>query len=273
MLSIKTMIIGFFATALSHTHAMQILDEDKLSTVVAQDGITLSVDTNVSIDRMIWVDNDGLQPINGGTFSVITPQKGLVVFGDTQNPLKIYGGRTVVKIDADGGSADTPVLNIEIDLPDNLTIETGAMYVAGRNVANSVQNPTKVMENMKIHLNDLKMNIQLGTSPQGDLAKVYGTVNNGIRVENVGILNANGSNVMSMDEFKVTDAGNANTFTFNGTGVNVTPVGIIITPSSGKMLDVSMSNLRLGNSASTGMGEMFISGLNIGNNMVIIGGH
>lgn len=267
------MIIGFFATALSHTHAMQILDEDKLSTVVAQDGITLSVDTNVSIDRMIWVDNDGLQPIAGENFAVITPQKGLVVFGDIQNPLKIYGGRTIVKVDADGGSADTPVLNIEIDLPDDLTVETGAMYIAGRDVANSVKNPVKIMESIKIHLDDLKMNIQLGNSPQGDLAKVYGTINNGIRVENIGVLNADGSNVMSMDEFKVTDSGNSQTFTFNGTGVNITPVGLIITPSAGKMLDISMSNLKLGDNSSTGMGEMFISGLNIGNNMVIIGGH
>lgn len=271
--------IGYLSVICSiciNANALQALDEHHLSEVSGQDGVTITVDTNISMNRFIWIDKDGAQPVNGNNFSITNPGQGLVVFGDASKPIKIDGGLTRIKIDADGNGSNgnqKPVLNIAIELPDNLTIETGDIYVATRAAPHQpLMNQTKIMNNMSIYLGGLDMNIQLGNSPQGNLAKIYGTVNNGIRVSNVGLLKADGSNIMGMSEFALTDSGGSD-FTFNGVGVDIDATGLYISPSLGKIIDVSMNELKFGGNTSQTMGNVFMSGFVLGGNNIRIAGH
>ena len=255
-----------------NSHALQPLDEHALSKTSAQDGLTIQLNTDITLNRFMWIDHDGLQPVNGQNFGIATPEQGILVIGDPSSQLKIFGGNTIIKVDADAG-VQGPFINIAIELPEDLEIQTGNIYVAKRDQTTQALMQSKIMDSMKIHLGGLSMNIQLGNTPQGELAKVYGQIDNGIRVTNIGILDGNSNQIASMDELKVTNYGDSTKFTFDGTGVSIAPYGILVTPSNNKMMDVSFSNFKIGGNNSSSMGEMYISGLNIGNNVLTIAGH
>lgn len=255
-----------------NSHALQPLDEHALSRTSAQDGLTIQLNTDITLNRFMWIDHDGIQPIKGQNFGITSPEQGVLVIGDPSSQLKIFGGNTIIKVDADAG-VQGPFINIAIELPEDLEIQTGSIYVAKRDQTTQALTQSKIMDSMNIHLGGLSMNIQLGNTPQGELAKVYGQIDNGIRVTNIGILDGNSNQIISMDELKVTNYGDATKFTFDGTGVSIAPYGILVTPSNNKMMDVSFSNFKIGSNNSSSMGEMYISGLNIGNNVLTIAGH
>jgi hypothetical protein len=259
--------------------ALQILDDASMSEVSGQDGITITINTPDGVNaRIIWTDHDGLQPIAGENYGIANPIKGSLVLGEgtPDKNFRISAGSTVINVDADAGTT-TPLLNIAIKLPDDLTIDTGNIYVAGRNGSNQLVNQAKIMNNMTIKLGGLNMNLQLGSAPQGDLVKVTGVINDGIRISNIGILAADTLDPdvgIGMDEVVIKDTGASPNLTFNGLKVAVLPSGLKITPSDGKIVDVLASNLRFGNLINDdGIGDVAIVGLKLGGTSLTISGH
>lgn len=259
--------------------ALQILDDVSMSEVSGQDGITITINTPDGVNaRIVWTDHDGLQPIAGQNFGVANPIKGSLVLGEgtPDKNFRISAGSTVIKIDADAGTIK-PFLNIAIKLPDDLTIDTGNIYVAGRDGNNQLINQTKIMNNMTIKLGGLSMNLQLGSAPQGDLIKVTGVINDGIRISKVDILAADTLNPdvgIGMDEVVIKDTGASPNLTFNGLKIGIVPAGLKITPSDGKVVDVLASNVRFGNLVNdNGIGNVAIVGLKLGGTSLTISGH
>ena len=278
MVGIKTITI-MMILASSQAYAMQKLEDEALSSATGQDGITITLDSDIEMNRFMWIDNDGLQPIEGNNYNINTPSKGVLSIGNETNKLKISGGQTRIKIDSDGGSG-SPFLNLNVQLPDDLSIETGGIYVSGRDSDDALIAETQILDNMVINLGGLEMNIQLGNAPQSDMMRIYGVINNGIRVSNFGVMSSDGAEnyyAFKTGEILIKDAGAGNSdLTFNGVGVSVVPSGLSVTPSAGKQVDVAMQEFSLGgttSSAVSSVGNVFISGLGLGGTTLTISGH
>lgn len=264
----------------SSASALQALDDQSMSQVVGRDGVTITINTPQGVNaRLIWTDNDGLQPIANQDFGILAPYKGSVIFGEgtPDKNFRISPGITTIRVDADAGTV-SPFLNIAITLPQDTTIETGNIYVAGRDSANQLVNPIKIMNNMMVKLGGLNLNLQLGGSPQGDFMKITGSIVSGLRVSNVGVIASESmsSNFgIGMDEVVVKDTGASPDLTFNGLAINILPTGLQITPSAGKVVDVLVNNLRLGDlsGVTNVIGDVAIVGLKLGGTSLTIAGH
>lgn len=276
MTYIKTVMIALCIMASSKVLAFQILDDSSLSQVSGQDGITITLNTNnIIADRIVWTDNDGLQPVGGHDFAISTPAAGSVVFGDGTlgNQFKMSGGTTKITIDADGGSGNS-FLNVNVQLPENLTIETGKVYTAVKDTNHQLINSTQIMDSMIISLGSLDMNLQLGAAPQGGFLKIFGKVDSGIRISNVHLIASSALNLgIGFDQIVITDAGGSDLH-FNGATIGILSNGLKITPSVGKHVDISASSMRFGElSNSPAIGAMAISNLKLDGMSLTISGH
>lgn len=263
--------------------ALQALSDESLSDTTGQDGLTITLQNYAPNARIIWTDTnginstDGLNPIDFGLTG--TPTPGSVVFGNgtTAGNFRVSNGTTFIRIDADGGN-NAATLNIGVDLPDDLTINTGEVYVAGKDSNNVLINQTKIMKDMKVELGGLNLNIQLGNSPQGDLISIFGTITNGLKISNIGLIgaiSAGNEYGIGIDEMTIRDNMSGSDLTINGVGINVTDAGLVITPSAGKQVDVLMQNFRLGNlsGSSAPIGGVALIGLQLGGTSLMISGH
>lgn len=256
---------------------MQRLDDASMSDVSGKDGISIRINTPDGINaRIIWTDHDGLLPTGHG---ISVPTAGSVVFGDgvANKNFKISGGITNIVIDTDGGTG-SPFVNIAIELPDDLTIETGNIYVAGRDNAGGLLNQTKIFDNMVIDLGGLDLNLQLGNEPQGGFISVTGVIKSGIRISNVNMISSTsvvqGDVGIGMDEVVITDANMGQDLTFNGMKIGLVPSGLKITPSVDKKVDITMSNVRFGGiSTASSIGDVAVVGLKLGGTALTIAGH
>ena len=264
--------------------ALEPLDNVALSKATAQDGLTITLQNIAPNARLIWIDNTGVNAsdgiLNPVDYGFINPSSaGAVMFGDGTRAgnFRISEGTTVLKLDTDAGNG-APFLNINIDLPDDLNIQTGDIFVAERKTDGSYVGTTKIMRDMRIDIGGLEMNVQLGSSPQGSMLVAYGTVNDGIKISNFGLIGAQSAGEeygIGASEIKIKDAGSSQDLTINGSSVNVTQEGLVLKPSAGKVVDILMQDFKLGNLASmdNSIGDVALKGLQIGNHTITITGH
>ena len=270
--------------ALNNVYALEPLDNDALSKASAQDGLTITLQNIAPNARLIWIDNTGVNAsdgiLNPVDYGFINPSSaGAVMFGDGTRAgnFRISEGTTVLKLDTDAGNG-APFLNINIDLPDDLNIQTGDIFVATRETDGSYTNQTKIMKDMRIDIGGLELNVQLGNSAQGHMLLAYGTVNDGIKISNFGLIGAQSAGEeygIGASEIKIKDAGSSQDLTINGASVNVTQEGLVLKPSTGKVVDILMQDFKLGNLASmdNSIGDVALKGLQIGNHTITITGH
>jgi len=93
--------------------AMEAMDDSSLSAVTGQDGISITLGTNISADIIIH-DKDGYGAGNYAGAGAIV----LSGFG-----LNLAGGNVVVEIDAGAQAAGDAVLNIAVTTPANMTLD------------------------------------------------------------------------------------------------------------------------------------------------------
>lgn len=272
----KYIITALLLLLNSSVFAMQPLDDENLSNATGQDGITIKLQDYQPNARIIWTDNDGMAPADHG---IISPQAGSVVFGDgtAAGNFRLSKGDTVITMDTDGNGGNA-VLNINIDLPDDLTINTGDVYVAGKDTNNNLVNQTKIMRDMTVKLGGLNINVQLGAAPQGSMMLVTGVVQSGIQVSNIALIGAtSGGNEygIGISQLILKDTGASNDLTFNGMGVSVLSSGLRITPSAGKVVDVLMSDVKVGGlgASDPAIGGVALLGLQLGGTSLTISGH
>lgn len=282
-IKIMTLVIGL-SSALQATYALEPLDNDELSKASAQDGLTITLQNIAPNARLIWIDNTGvdasegiINPVDYGF--VNPPSAGAVMFGDGTRAgnFRISEGTTILKLDTDAG-AGNPFVNLNIQLPDDLNIQTGDIFVAGRESDGSYTNETKIMRDMRIDIGGLAMNVQLGNSAQGSMILAYGIIEDGVKISNFGLIGAEESGEelgIGISEMKIKDTGVSQSLTINGASVSVTQEGLVLKPSAGKEIDVLMQDFKLGNlsSANTGIGDVALKGLQIGNHTITITGH
>jgi len=311
--------------------AMQAMDDSALSSTTGQDGITLliapptlaagaivgapaSATKGIDIGAAIQHDKDGLD----GFQAAGTSSAGAIILGDpgiasgltngtdSGAPHLVIAGGTpiIVKIDATGNAAGSsatasgaaPVLNVNVQLPTDFSIQTGNIYVAGSNriagttsaaVGGTVGTAVQVFDSTTITLGGANLNIQLGNAPQGATIALSGTVTGGLVLNNAGIKDAapyNGK--LNVGTILVTDYNGpdlslkAGIHIVDGAFAPTSAVapngGLLVTLGNGTAnsanYNVMLQNVTLGTATST-LGDLELRGVNLTGTNVIISGH
>ena len=256
--------------ALVSAMAMQSMDDESLSAATGQDGVTISLLGNVSMDYLAIVDADG---VGSGNHGVTTSGIGAIVVGNTTTGLTLTPGSGGINliIDADD-NAGAPVLNINAALG-NTVVGVGSIGVASSNATgSSLTNRVDVLDVGNLTLNGLTANIQLGNQPQGALIKLNSTITGGLTLSDLSVKQG-ANHGIGLGSVNVRD--NAGPNLTLGLDINATNNGLEI--SGITPMDISASSLRLGNLTGTGgtanaeLGALYISNLNVGTSIAIRG--
>jgi hypothetical protein len=284
-------VLGLCILGVAHSaYALELMDNDAMSASTGQDGLTITLKDFAPNMRLNWIDTNGVNATDNvlpdrTLYGFNAPASaGVVMFGDgtTAGNFRISQSDIVLKLDTDAGNG-APFLNLNIQLPQQLTINTGDIFVAGERQADgSYANPKKIMRNMTVEMGDgsgqgLGLTIQLGNSPLSHFLTISGTIKQGIRVSNLGIISETdvGNNEFGIGMAKMTIRDtHTQDLTFSGATVDLTNRGLIFTPSANKKINVLMQDLKFGNlDTGQGIGDIALSNLAIGNNTITIVGH
>lgn len=210
-----------------HAMAMQSLDDETLSETTGQDGITIVIAGDLEADVIVH-DKDGYQGLAAGGvagpsalpsrtdlgFAAATADNAnasgaIVLDGFSIRDTSATKSGIRIHVDADGNAGE-PVLNVNIGLPDELTITTGDIYVAAsdRNDANdgvytnmgayADGSKAKILDSITVVLGDASMNLQLGNSTQGSMIKLAGTIAGGLQVSNISLYQPAGTAISTI---------------------------------------------------------------------------
>ena len=263
--------------------ALEPMQDEALSAVTGQDGISMNIDVP-SLSLAVNVhDNDGIG--TDGPYGIGTPGAGAIVIGNplgTANgpanlTLATGAGGIDVKIDADN-NGDSPVLNVNVTIPTGTTINTGDISVAtsngmGTDIANQ---SSTILDSMAISLGQTTMNIQLGSEPQGDMIALNTTISGGINISGFSLNDATAGTggALSAASIAITGTAEANGDITTAMGVNLDSTdGLVIDidtlGTSG--LNLAITDLALGN--GTSIGDVEVIGLNLNGTQIAVSGH
>jgi hypothetical protein len=262
----KLALVSAIAAMPMSGFAMEAMDDSSLSAVTGQDGISITLGTNISADIIIH-DKDGYGAGNYAGAGAIV----LSGFG-----LNLAGGNVVVEIDAGAQAAGDAVLNINVATPANMVLSLGDLQVAASNGASGTGNwgidgaATTVATLGDLTLGATSLNIQLGAEPQGYMILTSATITGGISLANFALNDANSGGAISMTNLSIFD--NGGTDLTVAAGVDATATGLVIdvtTFGSGTGADLRITDLVLGGGAA--IGDVEITGLDLTGTITVSG--
>ncbi|AVZ85017.1 DUF6160 family protein [Acinetobacter sp. WCHA45] len=312
--------------------AMQSMDDAALSAATGQDGINIGIGiSKIEIEKVLIHDNDGL----GGT---ATNAGAIVIKSNGTGATAANGIVITAPMDATGTAVDNTRALTSHNLAD-LTIDTdkgtgtngaflnvaaavsgldiyiGEIGVSGSNAAsttvrrgNDASNYNAILSGLTIKTGVTSANIQLGAAPQGAMIVLNTTMQGGLEIKNLGIIDSStkqgtGDGTASnraagqiyLDSIKVADAPIGAAAATGNLTVNaaVSVVGKegsnngylrIITGSGATTpkTDMYIKGVRLGSQAAASIGDVEVQGLqtyyfdgtaNVKGSMITISGH
>lgn len=310
--------------------AMQSMDDAALSAATGQDGINIGIGiSKIEIDKVLIHDNDGLTNTTlGGTSTAgaiviqgngtgLTATKGVVITApmdatgtavDNTRALTSHNLADLT-IDTDKGTGTNGAfLNVAAAVS-GLDIYIGEIGVSGSNAAsttvrrgNDASNYNAILSGLTIKTGVTSANIQLGAAPQGAMIVLNTTMQGGLEIKNLGIVDSStktgtadgttgnrAAGQIYLESIKVADANAAN-LTVNAAvsvvGKEDTNNGYlrIITGSGATTpkTDMYIKGIRLGSQAAASIGDVEVQGLqtyyfngtaNVQGSMITISGH
>lgn len=238
----KIALVAAIAAAPMSGFAMEALEDEALSAVTGQDGVTISI-ASTTIGGIRLDDNTGFTG------------------GDGNGAIFISGfsmsGATTIVVDAD---ADT--IQAAITLGSG-TMGLGSISATATGALSGGATSLITLGNMT-H-GDITLNAQLGDEDQGAMVVLTGTVTGGLVLSGFSISDTNSGGAISAN-VTVNDAGAGTDLTLSG-NIDATATGLTIAglPS----VDVTLGALTLGGGAA--LGNVSILGLSTGT--VTITGH
>ena len=273
--------------------AMQAMDDESLSAATGQDGIDLTVKTTgITIGKLLVHDNDGLSTTaatNGGAPLGGTGGAGAIVVNGvtvgvsaTQANAAFGGALAKISIDTDSGSGGTatgnPFLNINVKT-NGIDVGVGSIAVGKSNdVATMVgarrgaTNETTIISGLNLTIGASELNVQLGAQPQGAMIIANGTIQGGITISSLNLIDAATTGVIGINGLKITSANSANLTV--DTKISVLPTAVNgggLAISSTGANDIYIGGITLGNNKSIGSVE--IQDLNMGTSTILVSGH
>ena len=244
--------------------AMQAMDDEALSGVTGQDGISIGLELNATL-------NVGIEDTDG--FATATDPGLLLLIGHS-----LSGG---VTIDLDSGDrGGDGVLRVGISV-DNLVMETGNIHVMpGTDGTGGMANMTtqvgfadssnQILDSMTISIDELELAIELGAGATDFINIVDGDVGTlGIANFRLNDLAPGAGGAIGIDDIQITG------LDLSGTTASLTDDGLVL--SMGAALDdinISMSRVSLNAAETTPsyLGNVYITGLDIAGTTVTING-
>ncbi len=310
--------------------AMQSMDDAALSAATGQDGINIGIGiSKIEIEKVLIHDNDGLAgaPANAGAIVIqgnglaasatnLNSTNGIVITAPMLNATTVDNSRALashnladVTSDTDKGTgANGAFLNVAAAVS-GLDIYIGEIGVSGSNAAsttvrrgNDTTNYNAILSGLTIKTGLTNANIQLGAAPQGAMIVLNTTMQGGLEIKNLGIVDSStktgtadgttgnrAAGQIFLESIKVSDANAAN-LTVNAA---VSVVGKeetkndylrIITGSGATTpkTDMYIKGVHLGSQAAASIGDVEVQGLqtyyfngtaNVQGSMITISGH
>ena len=273
--------------------AMQSMDDAALSAATGQDGINIGIGiSKIEIEKVLIHDNDGLAAASGGTGAAgaiviksngsgATTANGIVITapmnaaGTAVDNTRALASHNLadLTIDTDAGTGTNGAfLNVAAAVS-GLDIYIGEIGVSASNAAgstvrrgNDATNYNKILSGLTIKTGVMNANIQLGAAPQGAMIVLNTTMQGGLEIKDLGIVDSStktgtadgtagnrAAGQIYLDSIRVSDA-NANNLTVNAA---VSVVG---------KEDTNNGYLRIvtGSGATTPKTDMYIKGVHLG---------
>ena len=310
--------------------AMQSMDDAALSAATGQDGINIGIGiSKIEIEKVLIHDNDGLggAAANAGAIVIqgnglaasatnLNSTNGIVITAPMLNATTVDNSRALAShnladltIDTDKGTgANGAFLNVAAAVS-GLDIYIGEIGVSGSNAAsttvrrgNDTTNYNAILSGLTIKTGLTNANIQLGAAPQGAMIVLNTTMQGGLEIKNLGIVDSStktgtadgttgnrAAGQIFLDSIKVSDANAAN-LTVNAAvsvvGKEDTNNGYlrIITGSGATTpkTDMYIKGVHLGSQAAASIGDVEVQGLqtyyfngtaNVQGSVITISGH
>ena len=274
--------------------AMQSMDDAALSAATGQDGINIGIGiSRIDIEKVLIHDNDGFTNATlGGTSTAgaiviksngvgATTAHGVVITapmnaaGTAVDNTRALASHNLadLTIDTDAGTGTNGAfLNVAAAVS-GLDIYIGEIGVSASNAAgstvrrgNDATNYNKILSGLTIKTGVMNANIQLGAAPQGAMIVLNTTMQGGLEIKDLGIVDSStktgtadgtagnrAAGQIYLDSIRVSDA-NANNLTVNAA---VSVVG---------KEDTNNGYLRIvtGSGATTPKTDMYIKGVHLG---------
>ncbi|MCH8542836.1 MAG: hypothetical protein LAT61_04630 [Alcanivorax sp.] len=242
--------------------AMQAMDDEALSGVTGQDGISIGLELNATL-------NVGIEDTDG--FATATDPGLLLLIGHS-----LSGG---VTIDLDSGTrGGNGVLRVGISV-DDLVMETGNIHVMpGTDGTGGLANMTtqvgladssnQILDSMTISIDELELAIELGAGATDFLNIVDGNVGT-LGIANFQLNDLAGGGAIGVDNIEITG------LDLSGTTASLNDDGLELTMGSAlDSINISMSRVSLNAAATTPnyLGNVYITGLDIAGTTVTISG-
>lgn len=297
----KLALAAAVAVAPMSALALEPMQDEALSAVTGQDGISMTIDADITTS--VWIeDTDGFVT-NDPAAGDKTTNAGFIVLGsyddgtDTWSGFDIDLANTQITIDsgATGTGAGTGALNIGISTP-SISLTNLSLGVQGSSLTTAaaatdasadvtrvgdIANTTEVLSIGALNINSLDLSLQLG----GETIAVQGgtgaflTIGSGsvdITLEEVNLYGggtnpaATGATAGSLyvDEIALTG------LDLDGTQAYLHDDGLqVVVGSSANDIDVSLSRVALGGSGAASIGNVYLTSLDLSGTTVTISGH
>ena len=310
--------------------AMQSMDDAALSAATGQDGINIGIGiSKIEIEKVLIHDNDGLggAAANAGAIVIqgnglaasatnLNSTNGIVITAPMLNATTVDNSRALAShnladltIDTDKGTgANGAFLNVAAAVS-GLDIYIGEIGVSGSNAAsttvrrgNDTTNYNAILSGLTIKTGLTNANIQLGAAPQGAMIVLNTTMQGGLEIKNLGIVDSStktgtadgttgnrAAGQIFLESIKVADANAANLTVkaaVSVVGKEDTNNGYlrIITGSGATTpkTDMYIKGVRLGSQAAASIGDVEVQGLqtyyyngaaNVQGSVITISGH
>lgn len=265
--------------------ALESLDDAALAETLGQAGVTISVTPPAGGLSFSTVIHDSDAAIDGA----IVIGRPLALADHIATSINTGGSPITILLDAtgdvDAGTAGNQAsLGINITIPAGTIINTGTLSAAQSNGPGvAISNQTGVIiNNMTITLPGttvLDMTLGNEVASGGQMMSVTTNMTSGLSVSNFAIRDANAvdanGTAIRADSIAVTNASAAN-LNVNAR-VDVVPTGLQTTltqfGSAASGVDIRMTNLRMGDTTTSTMGNLNILGLNMNGAVLRLYGH
>ena len=273
----KLALAAAVAAAPMSALALEPMQDEALSGVTGQDGISISLATDISASLIVH-DADGLAAADGGT-----DNSGALVINGFAITRAATTDAITLDIDADAGTTGA-FLNIGVSLPTGLQINLGTLDIAdsNRTTASTINagwgvaggsTVASVVTLGTMTLGTTTLNIQLGNEPQGDMIALNTSITGGISLAGFSVADAGGtiSGGSLVTDLAIIDNGGSN-LTLN-TGINLGTDGLHIGLDGiggATGIDVRMANLSLDGGTNT-LGDIELIGLQLSGDLIVNG--
>lgn len=261
----KLVLATAIIAASSASFAMQAMDDESLSATTGQDGITLSLNTNLTNLDIKWVDRDGI--VGDPTYA----NSGAVHI----TPIGINAVGQVITLDAGGTVGDTTG-NGQLRIGINTT---GATTINLNNTVISVADAGATGSNIGLDTNIITFD---ATAALNIAAGMSTTITLGNRVAGSHFLTSTATlPSVVLTGMSISDVVGGGSITLDSIGlsavssvtaIDVIAGGLVIDTTGTTIGELALEGIHLGTPASASIGDIYIANLNA-NSVITVTGH